>query len=125
MPAIAILDYTQDVLSGLNVREYHYVDPFTLTPVEEMIAEQDRDSQEIMIPFAVTIYDDGLDYDEDGNSYFDDYPADHLASSHRTLKGAEIEAAHLENNGIEQWRISIVPQYVIYRYELSFHPLRD
>ena len=123
MPAIAILDFTQDVLSGLNVREYHYVDPFDLTPVEEMIAEQDADAELVLIPFAVLIHDDGLDYDDDG--YFHDYPSDNLVSSHRTRRGAEIEAAHFEHTGTEQWRISIIENYGAYRYELRWHPLRD
>jgi hypothetical protein len=116
MPAIAILDFTQDVLSGLNVREYNYVDLFDLTPVEEMIAEQDAETELVLVPFAVLIYNDGQDYDENG--YFHECPSDILVSSHCTRRGAEIEAAHIEHSGTEQWRISIIENYGAYRYEL-------
>lgn len=122
---IAELDFVQDVLSGLNVRAYNYLDSSEDEAVARMIEAQDRETDPILIPFAVTVWDDGLDYDEDGNSYFDDYPGEHLASSHRTLKGAQAEAAWLEHAGIKADRIRIVPDWYAMRYEMKYHPLRD
>lgn len=122
---IATLDFIQDVLSGLNVRAYNYLDGEEDQHVARLIEAQDRETDPVLIPFAVLVYDDGLDYDLDGNAYFDDYPGDHYASGHRSRKGAEVEAAYLEAAGIESHRISIVENYYAARYELDYHPIRD
>lgn len=93
--------------------------------LEAQIEAQASETDPVLIPYAVLVYNDGLDYDEDGNSYFDDYPSDDYASGHRSLKGAEAEAAWLEHAGIEARRISIVEDYHAMRYELKYHPIRD
>lgn len=127
---IAILDYIQDVLSGLNVREYNYIDADAVAraeverETENWLNRDDRFDSRV-IPFTVTVYDDGLDYDMDGNSYFDDYPSDVAHSHHRTRKGAEQEAAWLEHQGTPTWRIRIVEDYPTYAWELKYHPIRD
>lgn len=122
---LAQLDFVQDVLSGLNVRHYNYQDTIEESKqLERMWAAQDKEYEQVLVPFALTVYEDGLDYDEDGNAYFDDYPGEHYASGHLTLKGAEVEAAWLEHHGIAADRIRIVENYWVHRYELKYHPIR-
>lgn len=111
------LDYLTDVLHGLNVRHWNYLD---LDAQAKLLAEREAERQRWLMPWdtfvpqecwTVLVYDDGLDYDEDGNSYFDDYPGEHASSYHRTQRGAEVEAAHLEDAGIAGNRIRVAFQY--------------
>jgi len=52
----------------------------------------------VLVPFAVVVYYDGYDGEDDnGNPIYKwSDSGDSLHSSHRTLKSAEQEAAHLE-----------------------------
>jgi len=113
-------DFLTDVLSGLNVRHYNYLR-------EEVAVELDHyhDDRfdEVIAPVAVLVYDDGLDYDLDGNAYFDDYPSDVPHSYHNTLYGAQAEAAWLEHHGVKPNRISIVEGYPTYRWDLQYKPI--
>jgi len=118
----AHFDFLQDVLSGLNVRPYNYLADDVQV---ELDPHFDDSCDMIIVPFVVTVYNDGLDYDDDGNAYFDDYPADLPASFHRTRKGAETEAAWLQHNGVEQWRIRIEEDFAAQKWELQYHPMRD
>ena len=98
-------DYMTDVLHGLNVRLYNYLD--LTAPVVE---EEQRYPWEEFEPqecWVVGVWDDGLDYDLDGNAYFDDYPDEHPHSYHATQRGAEVQAAYLEHWGIEAHRIRV------------------
>ena len=118
----AHFDHLTDVLAGFNVRAYNYL----VEQVEvELDPYHDDRFDEVTVPFAVTVYDDGLDYDMDGNAYFDDYPGDHAVSFHRSRVGAEREAAWLEHAGVETRRINIVEDYRTFQWELQYHPIRD
>jgi hypothetical protein len=46
-----------------------------------------------MVPFAVMAWDDGMDYDGDGNAYFDSPPCDFVWSAHHTVEAAEASLA--------------------------------
>ncbi len=68
-------------------------------PVVERPARREwkpEDIKYVLIPFVVMMWDDGLDYDMEGNSYFDDYPDYHEHSYHHTRKDAEVEVAYIE-----------------------------
>lgn len=67
--------------------------------------------QDILVPFAVFVWDDGLDYNMDGTPYQDDCPGDIPHTYHRSLKAAEMEAGWLEHTGTDPRRISIVQNY--------------
>jgi hypothetical protein len=114
------LGYLQDEISGLNVRPYNYL----LPRVEVTFREVDTDCDDMTVPFAVLLWDDGLDYDADGNSYFDDYPGDFMHSAHRTLEGAQKEAAWLEHLGVNPVKIRIEADHHCYRYQLRTEELR-
>jgi hypothetical protein len=113
-------DFLTDVLHGLNVRHYNYL-------AEEVAVELDyyHDDRfdEVFVPVAVLVYDDGLDYDLDGNAYFDDYPSDVPHSYHHTLYGAQAEAAWLEHHGVKPNRISIVEGYLTYKWDTQYKPI--
>lgn len=114
------LHYLTDALSGIRVSPNNYlVDSVEVT----FDPYHDDRFDPITVPFAVTVYDDGLDYDTDGNAYFDDYPGDHAVSFHHTRKSAEAEAAWLEHHGTSADRINIVEDYRTYRWELQYHPI--
>ncbi|MFY4731166.1 hypothetical protein [Nitrospira sp. BLG_2] len=112
----AHLDYLTDVLSGLNVRHYNYLD---LELAAKLEAERKAAYNvgypwENFVPqycWTVLVYEDGLDYDEDGNAYWDCPPDWFAASYHLTQKGAEQEAAYLEHAGIKSSRIIIQEQW--------------
>ena len=116
------LDYLQDALSGLNVRPNNYMsDEVTV----EVNSYYDDRFDTILVPFVVCVWDDGLDYDMDGNAYFDDYPGDQPVSFHASREGAEREAAWLEHRGTASRRISIMEDYLACRWDLEYKPLRD
>ncbi len=120
-PAIH-LDHLTDSLNGLNVRPANYLH---LTPLPEKQAEP-RYPWEDYQPFEcwlVFVWEDGLDYNEDGTPYQDDAPGDFCASHHRTRKGAEAEAAWMEHHGISADRISIRWGWTS-EYDYNY-PLRD
>jgi hypothetical protein len=110
-------------MHGLNVRHWNYLDPNYAAPVvinrnatqpwgypwDNFVSEE---------AWIVTVYDDGLDCGE-----FDDYPGDHVASHHRTRKGAEAEAAWLIHAGIEENRIHV---FFARTSEIDYNiPMRD
>lgn len=113
-------DYLEDTLHGLNVRHYNYLAPEIKVTHDHW---HDPRFDVVNVPFAVMVWDDGFDYDMDGNAYFDDYPGEHLASSHLTRKGAEMAAAYLEDAGIEASRIRIVENYDTHAWEMEYHPM--
>jgi hypothetical protein len=116
---IDIFNLTQDRLLGLNVRHYHYLTQEENLPGLKSLNGWSRPlrgctcsecqgyEEWTTAPYAVTVYDDGLDYDADGNSYPDDAPGHHPHSYHHTRRSAEIEAAWLQHHGTEAWRITI------------------
>ena len=118
--AVDTLGFIQDELNGLNVRAYNY-QTLDHAPAPAPVGED----QPVQVPFAVEVYDDGLDYDADGNTYFDDYPGFHVASAHRTQKGAEVKVAWLERAGIEPHRIRITQGVWLEHWELKYHPIQD
>lgn len=110
----AILDFIADTLSGLNVRLGNYLYPEeTLAPEPQCWCHARNRACECGEGFQsqrawiVQIWDDGLDYDMDGNSYWDDYPGEHPFSYHDSEKGAEVEAAWLIAAGLEPDRLRI------------------
>jgi hypothetical protein len=116
-PPVVALEFVQDVVSGLNVRESHYVDLTAIDPLED---EYGHD----IVPFAVLMWDDGLDYDEEGNSYFDSPPEWYVHSFHKTQVEAEIEMAWMEwwdfnpnkmmleeNHLVEPWEMDRFKQF--------------
>jgi hypothetical protein len=116
------LDYLQDVLSGLNVRQHNYLAPDVEVDLDPYYDDR---FDPVLVPFAVLVYNDGLDYDMDGNAYFDDYPSDDLATAHRTREGAERSAAWMEHHGIKANRITIVENYWTHKWEMEYHPLEN
>lgn len=64
-----------------------------------------------LVPAAVLVWDDGLDYNLDGTSYQDDCPGDYPHSYHRSLKDAELEAAWLEYTGCDPRNIRIAQHF--------------
>lgn len=74
---------------------------------------------------AVLVYDDGLDYDVDGNAYFDDYPSWFPHSYHHSVKEAEAEAAWLEHRaGVKPDRIRVVENYRVDEWDMNMIPPR-
>lgn len=106
------LDHMTDVLHGLNVRHWNYLD---LDAQAKLLAERkvERDQGypwenfEPQRCWVVYVYDDGLDYDLDGNAYWDSPPEDVPVSYHLTQKGAEQEAAYMEHAGTQGRRIHV------------------
>ena len=119
----------QDELCGIRVRADLYRD---LQAEEEFYAdyvaweaEQEREREEIRVPFAVIVYCDGLDYDEDGNAYFDDWPSNQVHSCHTTQRGAEMEAAWLIHHGTPSSYVSVDQDVWVERWELKYHPIQE
>lgn len=114
-------DFATDVASGLNVRLYNYV------PAKEKKSKVynrylafDREYETVIAPFVVYVYDDGLDYDLEGNPYWDSSPDYVLQSVHATLEDAQREAAYLEDRGTKASHITIGENCQLYRYKLKY-----
>lgn len=129
-------DILQDRLSGIRVRPENFSDLLPATPGRFHRLPDVLDvpylphwdyTKTPTVPFTVLVYDDGLDYDADGNAYFDDYPHDYPSSYHRTRKGAECAASWLEFRGIAPHRISIQEYLPVdsIDYELGRFKLED
>lgn len=109
----------QDELNGIRVRSEFYSIQFIedATWVDFVKSQVFDDGDGISAPFAVVFYDEGLDYDEDGNSYFDDWPKWVGHSYFASRESAERELAEMEeknpntswdiqeNYWIEPWNI--------------------
>lgn len=117
-PAIH-LDHLTDSLSGLNVRPAAYLD-LTPPPAKQAEPRYPWEDYEPFQCYLVLVWDDGLDYDADGNAYQDDAPGYHCASHHRTQKGAEAEAAWMEHHGIKASRIAIQYGWTS-EYDYDYH----
>jgi hypothetical protein len=109
------LDHLTDVLHGLNVRHWNYLD---LDAQAKLLAERKAhyqgypwDNFEPQWCWVVYVWNDGLDYDDEGNAYQDDAPDYHVSSYHLTQKGAEVEAAHWEDRGIKAHNIRVCEGY--------------
>jgi hypothetical protein len=114
-----VFGFMADVLAGLNVRHYNYV-------AEVIERNYDAYAEELTFaPFAVFIYDDGMDYNEDGTAYMDDYPGDWLHSCFNSRRGAEMEACWLERHGVASNRITIVEGHWLADWEAKSHPIKD
>ena len=103
-------DYIQDMLSKLNVREGNYLD---LTVAEQLEDHYERDYPWYgFVPqkvWAVEVY-----YPEEG---------EYTHSHHHTQRGAEIEAAHLENFGTKPHYIRVFHGYQgMYDYNKAILP---
>jgi len=120
-----LFGFLADVLAGLNVRHYNYVGEVYEVAVAPSSYSYDDESEWVCVPFAVLIHDDGMDYNEDGTSYMDDYPSDWLHSAFNNRKAAETEICWLEKHGVETNRITIAERYWVQGYELKSHPVRD
>lgn len=110
------LDYLTDVLSGLNVRHYNYLDLELAAKIEAERQARYNEGYpwESFVPqycWVVYVWEDGLDYDDEGNAYFDSPPDEFESSYHLTQRGAEIEAAYLERAGIKASRIRVAEGY--------------
>ena len=91
-------DYIQDVLSLLNVREGNYLD---LTVQEELEDNEREYPWYGFVPqeaWAVEVY-----YPEDGEEYTHSY--------HHSQRGAEVEAAHIEDRGTNPYYIRVFHGY--------------
>jgi hypothetical protein len=95
------LDFIQDRVSGINVR----LDNFRVLGSE--VPFQPSEDAELEVPYCVSLWHDGLDYDEEGNAYQDEYPEFIPHTYHRTLKDAETEAAWLIERGVASDRVDI------------------
>jgi hypothetical protein len=69
--------------------------------------------RETYVAAAVLVWDDGLDYDVDGNAYVDDCPGYHPHSYHHSLKDAESEIAWLIHRGLDSGRITLIEGYPV------------
>lgn len=110
-----VFGFMADVLAGLNVRHYNYV-----AEVIEPDYDYDTVGELTFAPFAVFIWDDGLDC-----GHFDDYPGDRLHACFNSRKGAEMETCWLEKHGVQPNRITIVQGHWMEDYEVKYHPVRD
>ena len=118
-------DFSTDVANGLNVRHYNYKEETEEDRhVAALIAEQDAERLPVVIPFAVLVWDEGLDYDDEGNAYFDDYPSWFVGSAHHTRKGAEVEAAYHEHHFPKQ-RVMVVEDHWVEQWEMQYHSIKD
>ncbi len=117
---LEFLDFIQDSFAG-RVREACY------EVLEDESQEYDitDDWDDVCVPFAVMVWCDGLDYDDDGNAYFDDYPQFVAISYHTTQRGAEIELAYQLNNGLKDHEVCIEANYWTYEAELRWNPIRE
>jgi hypothetical protein len=111
------LDILQDSFAG-RVRAYCYND----VPEPE---ETDTRWNDVVVPFAVMMWCDGLDYDENGHAHFDDYPQNVPHSYHTTRKGAESEIAWLEFLGHDVSGFSIEANYLTYEWDLQYKPIKE
>lgn len=111
------LSCVQDELSGVRVpaRFYHDDD----LSIFDGFTYDDDEYDGFYVPFAVTVYSDGMDYDIDGNAYFDDYPSWFAVSYHRTRKSAEVAAAYHMDMCPNQ-PVEIVENYWIDGYEARY-----
>lgn len=113
-------DFATDVASGLNVRVKNYVG---MPPASKNVRFHHaycRETETLVAPFVVLLWDDGLDYDLDGNAYPDSPPDYFVQSVHATRKAAEQEAAYLERAGVRG--IIIEEGYPVYRYQADHLP---
>lgn len=116
------LEVLTDEMAGLNVRPANYLDPTWVPPTRECQGYP-WDNYQPFQCWCVFVWEENLDYDEDGNSYWDGPPGDFCASHHRTQRGAEMEAAWLEHHGISGDRISVRWTWT---EEMDYnYPLRD
>jgi len=70
-----------------------------------------------LIPFAVLTWDDGLDYDEEGNAWQDSPPCEYVWSAHRSLAAAEASLAKMEK--ISKNSYWLVENYMCRDYEVE------
>jgi len=77
---------------------------------------------DVLIPFVVFMWNDGLDYDDDGTPYMDDAPGDVVHSHHLTRKEAEIAAAHLEDAGCNPRDIRIAERLLVPAWSVAHDP---
>lgn len=75
------LDLIQDALEGARTSYAPEPQP---RPLPEGLT---------LVPFAVMAWDDGLDYDGEGNAYFDSPPCEFVWSAHHTVEAAEASLA--------------------------------
>jgi hypothetical protein len=114
-PAALVGDFLTDVLHGLNVRERFYLDP-------ESQPEQKYDPQ----PYPWENYESVeawiVEVSYEANEE-ERWPWDEVHSHHRTRRGAEMEAAWLQQYGVESNRIRI---YWGWTSDFDYHiPLMD
>lgn len=109
-----VLDFATDELSGLNVRFYNYLFNEEAAPLEPRCPCHARNRAcecgERFIAqraWIVQVWDDGLDYDMDGNSYFDDYPGEMPHSYHDSEEGAWLAVEKLLALGVEERRLRV------------------
>ena len=103
------LSILQDRLSGVKGNLYCYREG--VKEEMEFIERQREENAWGYAPYAVLVWESGLDYDEDGTPYFDDYPEDYPSSFHLSRKKAEVEASYLIAAGIAEDRITIAEGY--------------
>lgn len=124
---LATFDFIGDVLSGFRPHPNYYM-PEGVDDVafrHQWLSYDQKTFGYTQVPFAVMVWDDGLDYDMEGNAYFDDCPGDRPHGFYRTQKAAEYEAARLEMLGIDGNRITIVRDYWTPNYTLNGRGIED
>jgi hypothetical protein len=81
-----------------------------------------REEATVLVPFIVFMWNDGLDYNEDGTSYQDDAPGDYPHSHHKTRKDAEIAVAYLENAGVNPNNLRISEDVLVPAWSVEHDP---
>ena len=76
------------------------------------------DDRPVTIPFAAMAWDDGLDYDIDGNAYQDNPPGEFVQGAFLTLEEAEafVAARNVGRTGVKGW---VETNYVAPLYEFT------
>lgn len=109
--AYADYDVLTDVLSGIKARRCDFVDPQFFDALKEWEERGQRYPWEDFKPkqcWRVAIYDNGMDMDADGNSYFDDWPSWFTYEYHTTQRGAELAAMSLlSHHGIPESEVAV------------------
>ena len=98
------LDLVQDALEG--VRCQYAPEPL---PLPKGLT---------LVPFAILAWDDGLDYDGDGNAWYDYPPCEFVWSAHTTRKAAEASLEKAEAL-CPKGGFRLVEDYVCNDYEVE------
>lgn len=115
------LNYLQDTLSGYNVKADYYIDHDAIARHE---IQKRLDLMQVLVPFAIQLYDDGMDVDGDGNLYFDDYPGYFMHGFYANRQSMEAAYSRLAEY-IPEWQIEVIENYWADAEELEYNAIKE